>query len=422
VVAAAAVLAVSTLAACSSAQSGAAQNSTLTVAAFNPFSGQDASFGPEALSGCQAAAAAINAAGGVLTRKLACIGVDTHGDPADGVTGGATMLATTPNMFGVLGPSSDEGDESAPLLNAARVPMFADTGASSFDHNTLPYFWRMVAADDVRSYAMALYAHRKGYLRAAAVFGNDIGSQAGVPALLRGYSELGGQMVLNQKIVLGKSSYQSEVQQLVAARPQVIFTETDPQTNANYLAELQQQLQGRLIPVVGTDVTIQPQWFTQMAGAIGKSAVSQYFVAEQPYAPPAGPGWQVFNKNLLAYSTVSKPAQWSSDSYSMTDYDSVVVMALAATVAKTTSPAVWNAFIPAVTTPSTKATVVHTYAAGLAALRDHKKIEYVGASGVIDFNKWHNSGGGFQVGAYQTNGNLNPVSLITAAQLAPLIK
>ena len=407
-------------AACSSAQPGAAQNSTLTVAAFNPFTGQDAPFGPEALAGCQAAAAAINAAGGVLTRKVSCTGVDTHGDPADGVSSGAEMLATTPNMLGVLGPSSDEGDESAPLLNAARVPMFADTGASSFDHNKMPYFWRMVAADDVRSYAMALYAHRKGYLRAAAVFGSDVGSQAGVPALLRGYKELGGQMVLNQKLTLGQSSYQREVQQLIAARPQVIFTETSAQTNATYLAELQQQ--GHLIPVIGTDVTIQPQWFTAMAGSIGKPAVSQYFVAEQPYAPPSGAGWQVFHKNLLASATVPKPAQWSADSYTMTDYDSVVVMALAATAVNSTNPAVWNAAIPAVTTPSRVAVTVHTYADGVAALKAHKKIDYVGAAGVIDFNKWHNSSGGFEIGAYQQNGDLSPVSLITAAQLAPLIK
>jgi ABC-type branched-subunit amino acid transport system substrate-binding protein len=420
VVAAAAVLAVSTTAACSSVQSGATPNSTLTVATFNPFTGEDASFGPEALAGCAAAASAINAAGGVLTHKVACIGVDTHGDPADGVTGGANMLATTPNMFGVLGPSSDEADATAPLINAARVPMFADTGAASFDHNKLQYFWRMLAADDVRSYAMALYAKRKGYLRAAAVFGNDIGSQAGVPALLKGYSQLGGQMVLNQKIALGKSSYQSEVQQLIAARPQVIFTETSPQTNATYLAELQQL--GHLIPVIGTDVTIQPSWFTAMAGSIGKPALSQYFVAEQPYAPPSGPGWQVFNKNLLASATVPKPAQWSADSYTMTDYDSVIVMALAATLVKSTSPAVWNAHIPEVTTASQGAVMVHTYAAGVAALQAHKKIYYVGAAGIIDFNKWHNSGGGFQIDAYQSSGDTTLVTSITAAQLAPLIK
>jgi branched-chain amino acid transport system substrate-binding protein len=420
VVAAAAVLAVSTTAACSSAQPGAAKNSTLTVAAFNPFTGQDAPFGPEALAGCAAAATAINAVGGVLTHKVACIGVDTHGDPADGVTGGANMLATTPNMFGVLGPSSDEADATAPLINAARVPMFGDTGAASFDHNKLQYFWRMLAADDVRSYAMALYAKRKGYLRGAAVFGNDVGSQAGVPALLKGYSQLGGQMVLNQKIVLGRSSYQQEVEQLIAAKPQVIFTETSAQTNATYLAELQQL--GHLIPVIGTDVTIQPDWFTAMAGAIGKPATAQYFVAESPYAPTSGAEWQTFNKNLLASRSVPKPAQWSTDSYTMTDYDSVIVMALAATAVNSTSPAVWNASIPAVTTASPGAVVVHSFAAGVAALHAGKKIDYVGAAGIIDFNKWHNSSGGFEIAAYQSSGDLAPVSLITAAQLAPFIK
>ena len=408
------------MAACSSVQSGAANNSTLTVAAFNPFTGQDASFGPEALAGCQAAATAINAAGGVLTDKVACIGVDTHGDPADGVTGGAKMLATTPHMFGVLGPSSDEADATAPLLNAAKIPMFADTGESSFDHNTLPYFWRIVPADDERGYAMALYAKQKGYLRAAAVFGNDVGSQAGVPTLLRGYSEVGGQMVVNQKIVLGQTSYQAQVQQLIAARPQVIFTETSPTANATYLAELQQL--GHLIPVIGTDVTIQPSWFNDMAGSIGKPALTRYFLAEQPYAPPSGAGWQVYNKNLLASSSVPKPAQWSTDSYTMTYYDSVVIMALAATLAKSTNPAVWNALVPTVSTPSPGAVQVHTYAAGLAALHAGKKIQYVGATGVIDFNKWHNSGGGFEIGSYQTNGDLALVSTITAAELAPLIK
>jgi ABC-type branched-subunit amino acid transport system substrate-binding protein len=413
-------LAVSVTAACSSAQPGAATNSNLIVAAFNPFSGSDQSFGPEAMAGCQAAATAINAAGGVLTHKVACIGVDTHGNPADGVTGGAKMLATTPHMLGVLGPSSDEADATAPLLNAAKIPMFADTGEASFDHNKLPYFWRMLPADDERGYAMALYAHRKNYLRAAAVFGNDVGSQAGVPTLLKGYSEEGGHMVLIQKIPLGQSSYQREVEQLIAAKPQVIFTETSPGTNATYLEELQQQ--SHLIPVVGTDVTIQPPWFTAMAGSIGKSALSQYFVAEQPYAPPSGAGWQVFNKDLLASASVSKPAQWSTDSYTMTYYDSVVVMALAATLTKSTSPAVFNKDVMTVTAPGSGKTVVTSYAAGKAALAAGKRIQYVGAAGVIDFNKWHNSGGGFEIAAYKPNGDLTPVNTITAANLAPLIK
>jgi branched-chain amino acid transport system substrate-binding protein len=298
--------------------------------------------------------------------------------------------------------------------------MFADTGEGSFDHTKLQYFWRMTAADDAQGVAMALYAHRKGYLRGAAVFGNNVGSQTSVPTLLKAYKTLGGTMVLNQKITLGQTSYQREVQQLIAARPQVIFTEASPQANAIYFAELQQQ--GHLIPIIGTDGTTQPPWLTAVTATIGKPTLSQYFVAGQPYAPPSGTGWQVYNKNLLASASVPKPAQWSTDSYTMTAYDAVIVMALAATAVNSTSPAVWNASIPAVTTASPVAVPVHTYAAGVAALKAGKKIDYVGAAGIIDFNKWHNSNGGFEIAAYQPSGDLAQVSLITAPQLAPFIK
>ena len=420
-VAAAAVLAVSA-AACSSAPSGAVKNTTLTVAAFNPFTGPDGSFGPEMMAGCLTAVTAVNAAGGVLDNKVACSSVDTRGDPADAVTAAAKMLATTPHLLGVLGPSGDEADSTAPLINAAKIPMFADTGQASFDRTTLPYFWRMTPADDVQGAAMALYAKQKGYLRGAAVFGNDIGSQGSVPTLLKAYSALGGQIVLNQKIALNQASYQPEVEQLIAAKPQVIFTEASPQANATYFEELQQL--SHLIPVIGSDATLsQTAWLSAMTQAIGKPALSKYFTGATPYAAASGPAWQVYNKYLVATAGVTKPAsQWTDDPYSMVDYDGLMVMALAANAAKSTNPAVWNAYIPAVTTASPGAVVVHSFAAGVAALHAGKKIDYVGAAGVIDFNQWHNSTGGFEIAAYQPNGNLNLVSSITAAELAPLIK
>ncbi len=421
VVAATAVLAVSAMAACSSAQSGAVTNSTLTVVAFNPFTGPDAAFGPEMMAGCLAAATAVNAAGGVLGNKVACSSVDTRGDPADAVTAAAKMLATTSHIFGVLGPSSDEADATAPLINAAKVTMFADTGEASFDQTKLQYFWRMTPADDVLGYAMALYAKRKGYLRAAAVFGNDVGSQSVVPTLRKGYSALGGKMVLNEKIALGQTSYQPEVEQIIAAKPQVIFTETSPQAASTILAELQQL--GHLIPVIGSDATVEPSWLQAVAGAIGKPALSKYFVGAIPYAPASGPAWQVYNKYVLSTPGVTKPAsQWSSDSYSMVDYDGVIVMALAAVAAKSTSPAVYNKYIEAVTTASSTAQTVNSYAEGLAALKAGKKIDYVGATGIIAWNQWHNSTGGFEITGYQPNGSTPLVATISAADIAPLSK
>jgi ABC-type branched-subunit amino acid transport system substrate-binding protein len=423
-VATAAVLAVSATAtaACSSAPSGAVKNTTLTVAAFNPFTGPDAAFGPEMMAGCLAAAVSVNAAGGVLGNKVACSAVDTRGDPADAVTAATKMLATTSHLLGVLGPSSDEADATAPLINAAKIPMFADTGEASFDQTKLPYFWRMTPADDVLGYAMALWAKQKGYLRAAAVFGNDVGSQSVVPTLLKGYKALGGQMVSNQKIALGQSSYQPEVEQLIAAKPQVIFTEASPQADATVLGELKQL--GQLIPVIGSDATVETAWLQAVAGSIGKPALSKYFVGAIPYAPASGPAWQVYNKQVLATPGVTKPAsQWSDDSYSMVDYDGLVVMALAATAAKSTSPAVLNKDIEAVTTadPGT-AVVVHSYAEGVAALKAGKKIDYVGATGLIAWNQWHNSTGGFEVTGYQPNGTTPLVGTISADQIAALTK
>src|SRR5579864_7265337 len=84
VVAAAAVLVSAT--ACSSTQPAAAADPTLTVLAFNPFSGADGSFGPEMWAGCQAAVTAVNAAGGVLGHKVDCMAVDTEGTPAFAVS------------------------------------------------------------------------------------------------------------------------------------------------------------------------------------------------------------------------------------------------------------------------------------------------------------------------------------------------
>ncbi len=423
-VAAAAALVVLPVAACSSASSGAGTvtHSTLTVAAFNPFTGPDGAFGPEMMAGCLAGATAVNAAGGVLGNKVACQAVDTRGDPADAVTGAAKMLATTSHLFGVLGPSSDEADATAPLINAAKIPMFADTGEASFDHTPLQYFWRMTPADDVQGIAMALYAKQKGYLRAAAVFGNDISSQGSVPTLVKTYQGLGGNIVINEKIALGQSSYQPEVEQLIAARPQVIFTEASPQADATFLEELQQL--GHLIPVIGTDGTVEPQWTSAVGSAIGKPALTKYYVAAQPYAPASGAGWTVYNKAMLASAGVATPkSQWSPDPYSMVDYDGLTVMALAAAAAKSTSPAVYNKYIESVTTDSTGTTQVHSYAEGLADLKAGKKIDYVGATGPIIWDQYHNSTGGFEIATYQpSNQQYNLVDDIPPATIAPYLK
>jgi ABC-type branched-subunit amino acid transport system substrate-binding protein len=168
VTALAAALALLSVAACSSSGGSSSQAgdsspaSTLAVGEFNPFTGPDAAFGPEMVAGCIPAIRLINAGGGVLGHQMRCVQEDTRGDPADAVPAAQKMMATETSLVGVLGPSSDEALATAPLLNTGHVPMFGDTGQAAFDHTTDAYFWRITPADDVKGYAMALWAHKAG--------------------------------------------------------------------------------------------------------------------------------------------------------------------------------------------------------------------------------------------------------------------
>src|SRR5262249_53562655 len=197
--------------------------------------------------------------------------------------------------------------------------------------------------------------------------------------------------------------------------------EVDPTTGATFLSELQ-QLHG-LIPVIGTEVSLQAPWLKGVTQVIGAGAMAKYFTGMQPYAPPTGPAWQAYNKALLASpaSMVPKPSQWSTDPYSMTYYDGVVVMALAMIAANSTNPSVFNNYITQVTEPGSGKTIVYTYAAGRAALRAGKQIQYWGAGGPIAFNFWHNSTGAFEAARY-LSGQPKIIGQVTAAEIAQLSK
>jgi branched-chain amino acid transport system substrate-binding protein len=407
------------LAACGSGGAPSSGPDTATnavvFAVFNPFSGPDASFGPEQLAGCIPAAAAIEAAGGILNHKqVSCKIADSRGDPADAVPAAQQLIATTGGLMGILGPSSDEASATAPLFNRSNIPMFGDTGQKLFDKSTFAYFYRITAPDDAVGYAMALFAHNKGYTRGVGVFGNDISSQGTAPTTQSGFKKLGGQMTL-QSIPLDQSSYRSEIDQAIATKPQVIFTEADPQTSATYLSELTQLY--HLIPIIGTNGTNQPPWFKAVGGAIGQANLAKFYGGAQPYAPTTGPAYQQWRAELAAAATkVPQPVkQWTSDSYAMAAWDSINLMALAAQEAKSTNPGVYNPFIVKVAGKSPGAVIVHSFAEGKQALAAGKKIQYVGAVGEITFDQYRNSPGEFEI--VKSDGQ-TPIVTYTAQQVA----
>jgi ABC-type branched-subunit amino acid transport system substrate-binding protein len=379
------------------------------------FTGPNSIDGIAAAAGCYPAAQVVNQSGGVLGDKIQCVPVDTRGDPTDAIPAVQKLLATTSGLVGVAGPESNTAAALVPILSKAGIPMISQNGLSLFDHNTNLYFWRNYPADDVGGVALAYWAHHIGYNRAALFFDNSVAAQGSVPDLLRTYQRLGGQVVINLSVPPDDTSYGSEIHRLIQAKPQVIFTESDPQTGATAFGNL--NVFGTHIPIFGTNATVIPQWLKAVNKSLGNATMATYYRGVEPYEPNF-PGTHYFNQALLADAKqVPQPSQWLGQEYATAPFDGLIISALAMTEAHSTTPAVFNKDILSVTAPGPGKTVVYSYSAGVAALKAGKKIQYIGAGGPTIFNRWHNAAG--EYGVYQyVNGNLKVAGTISAAQLA----
>jgi branched-chain amino acid transport system substrate-binding protein len=406
------------MAACGGGSSAGGQ-SVLSFDAFTPLSGAEAVFGPESTSGCLTGVEVINAAGGIMGHQVQCVATDSRGDAADAVPAAQQMLATVPNLVGIVGPSTNEGPSTVPLFEKAHIPMIAQTGDPEFDHAKVQYFYRSTPADDVNGLAMAVWAYKqKGYKRAAAVFGNDVAGQGVVPNLVRGFQQLGGTVIINQQLALDQTSYRTEVAQLKAAKPDVIFTELDPQTAATYYGELK-ELNG-LVPVLGDGGTIgYPAWVTAVQGAIGADAMSSLYSGVQILNPDSGAGYDAFAKAVLKIN-IKDPSQFLHDPYTTTNYDGVVALALAMTASKSVDPTVFNDYFLKIVNGVSGAVPVNTYADGVAALNAGKTIHFIGSAGSILYDQYHNAALPFEVDTVKPDQSLTRQGVVSAQDVAAL--
>jgi branched-chain amino acid transport system substrate-binding protein len=393
---AAAAVGSAALAACGGSPGTAGQGgsgssgTTLDLVAFDPFSGSDASYGPLALSGCYPAVHLINAAGGVLGHHLACTSSDTRGDPQDAVPAANALTAHSANVVAVLGPSSDEILSTIGILEQAKLPSFPMSGDSQFDQQTSPYFWRLVPPDADEGYAMAAWATKHGFTRAAAVFASGSQAQADGPSSKSGFRALGGTIVANVSLTPGQPSYSTEAAQVAAAHPQVMFYDAGAPESATFLAELKQQM-GKLPPTYVVETEEEPGWIKAVTGAIGASALSSFTAFEAATPASTQPGWQTFSKALAAVgSQVPDSRQYLHDPFTLSYYDASNLVALAILEAHSAKPADFNKYIMGLTQPGAGKTVVHDFAAGKQALAAGKQIQYIGALGTITLDKFHN--------------------------------
>jgi branched-chain amino acid transport system substrate-binding protein len=293
-------------------------------------------------------------------------------------------------------------------------------GNPQYDNTSNQYFWRPLAPDPVGGETMALFARQLGYHRVAAVFGTDASSQGDLPGVILGVKAAHLDLVAKIGLTPDQTSYRSQVEQLIAARPQVIFTESDGSTAAVFFGELKQL--GKLTPMFGTNATLTSTYLKPLASAIGTANLHKYYWAEASARVPSSPAVSAYNTGIkhVAGHLPSPLAQWLNNSWSEANYDMLIAFALAMTASKSTDPSVANQWVTKVTEPGAGKTVVYSYAQGVAALKAGKSIQYIGASGPLKFDAWHNSFGNQSMVRSTPGGAVVSSVTITASRIEAL--
>jgi hypothetical protein len=109
-------------------------------------------------------------------------------------------------------------------------------------------------------------------------------------------------------------------------------------------------------------------------------------------------------------------------SLSDSDYDAMIIGALAMDAAHSTAPAKFRPYIESVTTAGAGHVPVYTYAQGVRELNSGKKIDYVGLSSPWQFNRYHAITATYDAVKTDANGNIQVIATISASELATVIK
>jgi branched-chain amino acid transport system substrate-binding protein len=394
---------------------------SVTMLTVSALTGSDSFEASYTASGEDPALYVINKAGGILGHKLVIKTIDTKSDPADALTAAQQQLATSSNVIGVQGPDTLSAPTLVPFFSSRKIPMISTAGQSEWDKTHNKYFWRMLPPDPANGVAMAYWAIAHEHLtKVALAFGTTPDAQGAKPGVVLGSKALHAKIVANVTLTPDQPSYRTQVASLLAAKPQVILTGSDGATAATFYGEMTQL--GHLVPVIPDESRENSTYINPVSKAIGASAFDKYFTFVAAGNPPVNPATASLYHAIHAVSSqLAKPlSQWQANPFTDNNFDTYIIMALAATAAHSFNGAAVNSWIPRITDPGKGKTTVYTYAQGVAALKAGKKIRYVGALGPLTWSKYHNFWGSEAVQKDTPRGLLKTVAVIPASKIQSL--
>ena len=248
---------------------GAHAQATVKIAGLYELSGPGASAGTMFKNGVDLAVKEINAAGGILGKKIEHSASDTQTNP--GVAKGLASKAIDDGAFAVFGPVfSGSIMVSMAETRKAEVPNFTGGEAAAITKQGNPYIFRTSFTQDTAMPKVARYIAQNLKAKTVAVIyvNNDFG-KGGRDAIAKALEAAGAKVVADISTDSGQVDFSAPVLKAKQANADVLFVYTNEEESARALRELKKQ--GFAKPVVG-ETTLTGQKVIELAGDAANGA------------------------------------------------------------------------------------------------------------------------------------------------------
>jgi branched-chain amino acid transport system substrate-binding protein len=279
-VAALASLLVFALAACKGGSGG--NDDEILIGEFSSLTGGTATFGQSTHNGVTMAFDEINAAGGVLGKKLKVLVEDDQSKPEEAATA-VTKLISQDRVVALIGEvASSRTLAAAPIAQASRIPLVSPASTNPRVTQVGDYIFRVCFIDPFQGAVMAKFAANTLKLKRVAIL-YDVRNDYSV-GLRNFFSEtfrsLGGQIVGEQSYSEGDSDFRAQLTQLKGLQPEAIYVPgyyTEVGTIARQAREL-----GIKVPLMGGDGWDSPKLVEIGGKAIEGSYLSNHYSVDDP--------------------------------------------------------------------------------------------------------------------------------------------
>jgi branched-chain amino acid transport system substrate-binding protein len=206
-------------------KAGGASSDTVVIGAVFPLSGGVAFYGTESRDGALLAIDDINAAGGLLGKKLVLLSEDDENDAGKSVNA-FTKLATRDKVSFVLG-SSTSGATAAmtSLAQQSKVVLISPSATALNVTDAGDYIFRACFIDPFQGIVGADFAYDTlGSRRAAVLYDAGADYNTGLAEAFRErFSAIGGQVVADEAYQTGDVDFNAQVTRIRAANPDIVY-------------------------------------------------------------------------------------------------------------------------------------------------------------------------------------------------------